>query len=414
MRKFFIFVFIFCLSPSWVFAQDQYVLSGFISQGKKSTAEDFLEEKSDEEYRFSKYSLNLKDKGFKGFKFDLGYLVTRKDYSEEDVLDNRSYSLNNNWEYYLRKDKEQSLKFKFELTHQQKRYPNSAIREYDRLRIAPVLRLERKDLYVLEGALGINDYNFLETGDKDQTKFFTRLSGKRFLLDKKLFLSSGYKVNHERRETLNRQRSQHNVDGGLEYKFDNFWLYKFSLRAFWGERDSKEEEESDDDFDYRYKSYIVKTTHKLREKIQTSFKYCFQKKDYFSADLDSSVYYVENRLNYELLEDKVQRLSLLFIALHKEADYSLKRENEYKKETAEFKVAYNRKGNYKFSGAVRGDFYDYFASFKDKRVYYGLVYVEKCIGELLVFGDFQYKYNNYKQQNNNEHLVLKVGFKGKY
>jgi len=395
---------------------DDFVLSGYTEIGKRSTAEDYEEEGTDDDYAYQNYHLKLEQEVSDRLSYDLSSFIYKKDYKPRDSLDNISRLFKTNWSYYLRKLKEDSLKLDFKLKYKEKRYKNTPSSEYDQISAAPTLTFKKKDLYTVDLTAGIDNYDYLAPGAKDQLKIFSKIGGDRYFLDKKLMLTSSYKIETTEQKKIDRKRTKHEVMGGFDYLFDLPWLYKITTRAGWGQRDTKGEEERDEDFDYDYWSYYTKTEHRISPKLKTGLKYQYFKKDYISADLDHRGFYIQNGWDYEILDDEKQRWGLEFNIEHKDVDYTLKTGNNYKKETAELKASYQRKKNWKTSVSLEENFYDFNDSSNDKKRYYAKLSVEKLFfkGDVVLFADLKYRYTDYEQKDDSSTEAVRLAFKYKF
>ena len=395
---------------------DDFVLSGYTEVGKRSTAEDYEEEDTDEDYTYQNYHLKLEQKISDRLSYDVSLFVYDKDYKGRDSLDNISRIFKTNWSYYLKKLKEESLELDFKVKYKEKRYKNSPSNEYDEIRAVPTLTFKKKDIYTIDLALGIDNFDYLAEGQKDQFKVFTQVGGKRYLLEKKLMLAGSYKIENTEQEKINRKRTKQEVAGGFDYLFDLPWLYKIITRAGWGQRDTKEDEERDEDFDYEYWSYYTKTEHRINPKLKTDLKYQYFKKDYISADLDHRGFYLQNNWDYEILDDEKKRVWLDLGFEHKDIKYNLKSDNDYQKETVEAKLSYKRKKNWQTSAGLEQNFYDFNDSSNDKKRTYVKLSAEKLFleGDLVLSLDLKYRYTDYKQKDDKDQEAVRVAFKYKF
>ncbi|MDP3732279.1 MAG: hypothetical protein Q8R31_04540 [Candidatus Omnitrophota bacterium] len=423
---------------------DDFVLIGYTEVGKRSTAEDYEEEGTDDDYAYQNYHLKLEQEVSDRLSYDISSFIYKKDYKSRDSLDNISRLFKTNWSYYLRKlkpagsgwasdspsHKEDFLKLDFKLRYKEKRYKNTPGSEYDQINAAPTLTFKKKDLYAVDLTAGIDNYDYLALGQKDQLKIFSSLGGDRYFLGKKLMLTSAYKIETLEQKITNRKRTKQEVMGGFDYLFDLPWLYKpagsglasdsqshkITTRAGWGQRDTKEDEERDEDFDYEYWSYYTKTEHRINPKLKTDLKYQYFKKDYVGSDLDHRGFYIQNGWDYEILDDEKQRWGLEFNIEHKDVDYTLKTGNNYKKETAELKANYQRKKNWKTSVSLEENFYDFDDSSNDKKRTYVKLSGEKLFfeGDLVLSLDLKYRYTDYEQKEDKEQEAVRIAFKYRF
>lgn len=401
--------------PSLAHADD-FTSSGYSEAGKRSTAEDYEEEGRDDDYAYQNYHLKLLQESSGRLDYDISSFIYKKDYKSRDSLDNISRLFKTGWSYYLKEVKEEHLKLDFKLRYKEKRYKDTPGNEYDQISAAPTLTFKKRDLYTVDLTAGIDNYDYLAPGAKDQLKIFSSIGGDKYFQDKKLMLTGSYKVENTAQEKIDRKKTKQEILGGIEYIFELPWIYKIANRLEWGQRDTKEEEERDEDFDYEYWRYYTKTEHRLSPKLKTTLKYQYFKKDYISADLDHRGFYIRNSWDYEILDDKKQRAGFDFGLEHKDVRYGLKSGNDYQKETVEVKAAYQRKKDWQAALRLEQNFYDFNDSNNDKGRTDVKLSAEKLFleGNLVLSLDLKYKYTNYGQKHDKEQEAARISFKYRF
>lgn len=410
-RRLLLFLACFLLLPSLSTAS---VLSGYFETGGRSQAEDFEEEDDDKEYTFRNYHLKFRHRATDRFSYDFSSFLYDKDYKSENSLDNTSAILKANGSYLLNRQK--SLRLDIKLKYREKRYRNSPSGEYDQIMFSPKLVYVRKDSHKIDLSAGINNYDYTAPGGNDQLKLFSRLGAKKYLLEKKLVIVSSVKFETGAYKRAKRRKNKNDFMLGFSYKIDSPVIYKITARSGFGQRDTKDNDERDEDFDYKYSQFYVKTEHRINPKTATDIKYLYFKKDYLTADLDHSGFYIRNNWKYKVLADEIQDLYFGLACKHKETDYALKPGNDYKKDTIGIKGTYRRKKNWKASAAVEGNFYNFRDPGKDKNRYYGRLSFEKSFPAkaLTLSADFRYKYTDNKQANNTEEASVRLAFKYRF
>ena len=152
-------------------------------------------------------------------------------------------------------------------------------------------------------------------------------------------------------------------------------------------------------------------------------KYQYFKKDYITADLDHKGFYIQNGWDYEILDYEKSRIWLDLGLEHKDADYSLKTINSYKKETAEIKINYIRKkdrytdnAGWKISTSLEGNYYNFEDFNDDKSRYYVRLSGEKYFvdGNLVLGLDFKYRYTDYELKDDTVRDAVRVTFRYNY
>src|SRR4030065_936830 len=104
-RAFFLIIGLLVL-PSFAHAHD-FTLSGYTEAGKRSTAEDYEEEDTDDDYTYRNYHLKFGQEISDRLSYDISSFFYDKDSQSKDSLDNISRLFKTN---YIRKLSEESLK----------------------------------------------------------------------------------------------------------------------------------------------------------------------------------------------------------------------------------------------------------------------------------------------------------------
>jgi len=392
-----------------------FTLNGYFETGRKSQAEDFEEEDEDREYTYQNYHLRLEHKFSDRLLYEVGSFIYDKDYRSHDPLDNISKIFNTRGIYYLRKQRQEFLKLDIKLKYREKRYRNTPSSEYDQLMFSPELTYD-KDSYEINLSTGINNYDYIISEGNDQLKFFSGLGAKRYLLEKKLMFTSSYKFEITTHKRADRRKNKDDFVFGFDYIFDIPVMYKITARAKLGQRDTKDDDERDEDFDYKYREFYIKTEHRINPKVRTDLKYQYFKKDYLTTELDHSGFYIQNSWRYNILDDDTQGLYFNFIARHKDVNYTIKTGSGYKKETLDIKGTYRKKKNYETSVSLERDFYNYRDSSNDRNRYSAILSFEKLFPEkdLSLSMNFKYRYTDNKQANDTEDESVRVAFEYKF
>ncbi|OGS33235.1 MAG: hypothetical protein A2474_00840 [Elusimicrobia bacterium RIFOXYC2_FULL_34_12] len=402
---------------------NKFNLSGYAEINKRSTSEDFEEEDTDDDYTYKNYHIKFGQQVSGRLNYDFSSFIYSKDYNAKDYLDNVSKIFKTNWSYYIKKNKEQVIELGLNLKYREKRYESSPKNEYNQFTAVPAFSYAKKDFYTIDLSAGIDNFNYLEPKENIQHKLFGKIGGKRYFLDKKLALTSSYRVERLNKENINRKRTKHDIMGGFDYIFDILPIYKITTRINRGQRDTKDEDNRDEDYDYEYQQYYTKTAHKISSKLNTNIKYQYFKKDYITADLDHKGFYIQNGWDYEILDYEKSRIWLDLGLEHKDADYSLKTINSYKKETAEIKINYIRKkdrytdnAGWKISTSLEGNYYNFEDFNDDKSRYYGRLSGEKYFvdGNLVLGLDFKYRYTDYELKDDTVRDAVRVTFRYNY
>ncbi|MEF9426120.1 MAG: hypothetical protein L0956_02720 [Candidatus Mariimomonas ferrooxydans] len=250
----------------------------------------------------------------------------------------------------------------------------------------------------------------------DQFKFFSKVAAKRYLFEKRLVLASSYKLEITAHKRADRRKNKNDFMAGFDYRFNKPLIHKITARAKLGQRDTKDDDERDEDFDYRYREFYIKIESRITSKIRATSKYHYFRKDYLTADLDHSGFYILIIWRYTMLADETQGLYFNLISKHKEVDYTIKQGSNYKKETLEIKGNYRRKKKWKVSVSLQGSIYDLKDSARDKNRYYSKISFDKLFPEknLVLSLYFKYKYTDNRQANNTEAESVRLAFRYKF
>ncbi len=400
------------LLPLFCSAAD-LTLSGYVETGDRSQAEDLEEEESDREYRFQNYHVKFTHKPSGPLSYEVSSFIYDRDYRSQDSLDNISRIFKAGGSYYLKKLKNNSLKLSLKLKYKEKRYRDSPSKEYDQVMLVPKLTYTEKDSHAINLAAGVNNYDYTGTGTKDQLRFFSRLGAKKYLLKKKLLLASSYKFEATTHRNAGRQKNKNDLMLGFEYLFKNQLIHKIAVRAELGQRDTKDDDARDEDFDYKHRRFHLRTESRLTKKIQTGLKFQYFKKDYLTADLDHSGFYVLGRWKYIVISDADKTFYFNSYSERKDVHYSVKQAGDYIKHSLRIKATYNKKKNWKTSASLQGSFYDYEDKNRNRNRYYARYLFEKMLFKrvLRLTLNLKYKYTDNRQAADTEEQAARLAFK---
>ncbi len=348
--------------------------------------------------------------------YKLGSYFYDKDYSASDSTDNVSRILTANGSYYIRKDKERALKLDVSLKYKEKRYTDSPDSEYDQGVLSPKITYNVKDAYSIYLSAGINNYDYVNNSGKNEFKFFSKLGGKRYLLAKRLVLNSSFRFESSIRKKEDRRKNRNVLVLGGYYILDVPYIYKVTLRAKAGQGDTKDDDHRDDDLDYKFGRFFIKTEHRVTPLVKAAFVFEYFKKDYLTGDLDHRGFYLRNTWRNSVIDDKIRGLYFVLAAGHKEVYYPIKPERDYRKGTLEIKGVFLKKRDWKTSLSLQGDFYSYRDTVRDKNRYYARLLLKRYffIKKLDITLDLKYKYTDNRQENNTEEESARVAFRYRY
>ncbi|OGR97181.1 MAG: hypothetical protein A2902_03600 [Elusimicrobia bacterium RIFCSPLOWO2_01_FULL_64_13] len=393
-----------------------YELGGFYEAGKRSTADDYSEEDDDDLYSYDTSHLKIGYEPFDLHDFGFSSFVTRKNYDLKNELDNVSRLYSGHWTGFLKKEKDTSLRARFRARYRQKRFGDNPAGEYDQAAGSAGLDYKSPEGHSLGMSAGADNYNYLAGSSRDQLKFFGEAEAKAVLLEKKLELESGYKVSTARERRLDRKRTQQEVSGGMDALFGHFLISRLRLRGAWGQRDTKDGEERDEDRDFEFWRAYARTDHPFLPWMGTHFKLELFKKDYVDFDLDHSGFEFENGWDWRLFSDGSRSFTVELDGRFKELEYDLAPARNYRKKTLESRIAYRRKRSWKASAGVEGSFYDYSNPANDKTRAYVLLSGEKSFldGKFSGSLDLKFRFTDNKFKEDDKQQAARVSVNRKF
>lgn len=386
-------------------------ISSYSETGKRSTAEDYEEEDGDDDYTYSNYQVKFKQDLSERFGYDVSSFRYIKDYDSSDALDNKSQIYKINWFCYIRKQKERSLKFDLKILYKEKGYYDSPEREFSQFMLSPSLTFKKEGLYALNLLTGFNKYDYITADQNDQLKYLLKIDWYRYFMEKKWMITGYHAAEYLNHTQIDRVRLKNNRMVGLDYVPAKPYIQKIEARFKWGQRDTKDDDEHDEDSDYKFRQYNVKTSHKICEKLSTGLQYDYFIKDYNVLALDHKGFYIVNGYDYEILEDKAQRAWLDFDLSRKDTRYIEKTGNDYRKIAAAVQLNYSRKKNWKASLGIEGSFYRYDDEENDKERYYAKLSGEKHLfnSNLNLNADLKYRFTDYGRKLDDEQGSARFG-----
>lgn len=135
-----------------------------------------------------------------------------------------------------------NTKLDVNLRYREKRYRDSPSDEYDQLVFSPKITHARKEVYDIYLGTGINNYDYIKSGEKDQNNIFVKMGARRYLYSKKLVMHSSYRFEAATRRKEARQKNKHDLMFGGYYIPALPQVKKITFRAKVGQGDTKDSE----------------------------------------------------------------------------------------------------------------------------------------------------------------------------
>ena len=389
------------------------VVGGYFDIGKRDVFEDFDDEGPDDQYTYRTYHLQYDDTASDRLQYGGSTFQKAKTYKNDGDLDNRTSTYKGNAAYNL--STENPLLAGLDMRHTLKRFNNSPRNEFDQNVINPSLTKYKTDLYRLTLDAAVDDVRYPHAGEKDETTWSGKIGGNRYLDGGRANLTSSYSfAKTEKRQTY-RERTKQDWSGKGTCKFDGSWIDKAALLVHAGQRDSKEDENYDIDYDYRYWSADAQTYHSLGADTDMTLEYMALKKDYVHYDRDHSDYSVQNQWKKVFIRNDLARFWASVLLGHQRVDFPMRSEDDLKRETVSLKAVYQRKTNWTATLLAESNFYDFRNSQKDKKRYdVTLIWNKDLLGGSLDFTlSGKYSYTDYRAKNDTERGSVRAEFEYK-
>ncbi len=328
-----------------------------------------------DDYVYHGYHLGLNQKVNPVFEYRISGFYYDKKYQDFGDLNNTSKALNSSVTYLLKDTKTDSLKLDVDLKYRQKRYENSPDAEYNQLRLAPEIKYEVKDIYAVGLAAGINNFNYLHR--EDENRIFGQISGKKYLLDKRLVLNSWFRIEDADEHQTLRSRIKTVINAGADYKARLVWLENIAGRIETGKGDTRDEDVEDTDLDYKYSQVNIRTEHKVLAEVETDLAWEYLQKEYLGSNLDFKSFSIANGWKYRFLSLDLG---------HKEVDYEILSNGNYRRETVGVGARYSQRMDWNARAGIEGNYYRYENGVNDKNRYKVIIGGEKVLTKQVRLG----------------------------
>lgn len=414
MKKIFLpsILLLFCLVFQGSQLQAQTVtLLGKTEFGRRATSEET--EAQEDEVSVSRHSLEVDARANEKFSAEARAAYWEKDYRSLNELDNitRVYGLTP--ALLLFRKEAHALQFRFRFTRREKRYPEQDALNFNQVSLYPTFLLEKKKNYSISAGVGWNDYHYLTDTGKDQTIYFQETKVKKTLLDERLDLKSSYRVEMNNFEREGKEKIKHEISAGGRYQFYQPWLESLQLSGSFGKRDTKEVEERDEDVDFSFWEYRLKSEHPLRPDILGMFQYLTFENDFRTNRFDSKGWEVRSDLDYLWVETNVGKLQLEFRGKYKTVEYSADPKSSYRRIAAKLGSSYLRKKDWKVALGYEANVYRFDLSSQDKIRHLFLVEGARWLreGKFYVALLLNYRFLDYSQDPDNHSLSSTLSFR---
>lgn len=279
------------------------------------------------------------------------------------------------------------------------------------------LAFKEKDTWSLALSTGVNDYHYPEAQDKDQLKRIGKIEVTRFIVPGTLETIASYRREESDRIQAGKDTSKEISLSGFNYKTSIPYIKVVSFRIEDGERDTKDEEERDEDLDYSYEKWYITTQSQISSRFNSNTKYQQWRKDYLTQDLDHEGFYITSNSRYELIDTDVMRVYINLDLEHKEMDYTINDLLSYDKDSLETKATYHQKKSWKYSLGTRIENYDYPTDpSRNRDTYYTKMSLEKEFngGDSTLSIDLKYKFKDFDEDSDTEQDSIRLTFEQRF
>lgn len=338
------------------------VISSSYEFGERQITDLIENRDSLDNFDYFKYRLRIKQDIKNSFNYNISYIRQKRDYETRDSLD----SMANEYKLGLNFLLSELTQLQAGLGHKEKHYKNTPSSEYNRDALNINLKHKLNPALSFGFDLGIINYDYLQDSTSSQHKIHAGINAACLFLDKRLNLGGFYRLQSVDQKGNKADRSEQIIGADINYKFNLKYLKTVGLTLEHGRDDTKEIEERDDNLRYRYTKWALKSNHPLSERLDTSFRYGHNRRDYFDSTSDYRGWFLENETDYEIFTSKQSALASSVKSEHKETDYHLDDLLNYLKDSLGIELAYSRKKNYKIIPSFTFSQYNYPANLNHK------------------------------------------------
>ncbi len=360
---FLIFVSFSISNFSLSFAQTLTFL-GETELGQRSVSEE--SDAQEDDLYLSKYSVGVDFKPTEKFRAEAKTAYWEKDYKTFNDLDNitRVYGVTSS--YLLFRKESQALLFRFRANRREKRYPKQTALNFNQLTFQPTFLLEKRNDYSLSFGMGWNEYQYLTQGGKDQTVFYQETKVKKTLLEERLDLKSSYRVEVHEFERAGREKLKQEIEAGGTVQLYLLWLDSLGASGSFGKRDSKEIEGRDEDEDFSFWEYRLKSEHSLRDDLIGRLQFSSFENDFRTNRFDSNGWEVKSDFDYLWKEDPSFKWRFDFEGRYKNVGYPSNSNDDYCRVAAKLGSSYLKKRDWKAALGYETNFYRFNLNSQDR------------------------------------------------
>lgn len=415
MQKSILICFLICVIfiPNTFAFQNQ--ISTTLETGERAITDTIEDRDLSGNLDFYRYRLRLDREISKLTKYNLWYERYYKDYETLDNLDSTS----NEWHFGIDHSfVEKAVKVSLDAGFRDKDYKNASSSEYERSNAAIGLEYKHEGSWALNWDGGFINYDYTKSGN-DQLKLYTKIGGWMKFFDERLKIGPSYKFQKIDDDNTSKDRTENIFTVIPSYKLGMRHFDKISGYYSFGRNDTKdyEDDDRDDDLRLKYAKWHINTEHPLTGNTDTSFKYGQIRRDYQNSGNDYRNWFIENKTDFKIYEDKVKKINFLISGEHKEADYHLADSLNYIKNVVGTKFLYRIKNNWELCPGCVFKKYDYTASptKNEKQYVANLELIKELFNRNLELKlAYKYVWKDYRYKPDIEQWTVKAGIEYRF
>jgi len=392
--------------PVFVYAADEKSskLTTSFDVGEKFT-EVFGYEESDlsDDIRYWRDQASFNQKVDSNLSYTVTQLLESRDFDNYDLYDNEFtqtaissvYKLPKSESFMMPKELRTSYMYKHkDYTHNTTQADNN---DYTQNKFSlGVSYVGDKDNWRIDYDTGVNVFDYSVNSINNESKVFNQVQLKKKLLDNKLSVFTGYKIQYAYRKN-NDDRTEPEESVGFDFQPKLKYLSRISSKFETGKSETREEEVRDDIRDYKYERVVTTIDSPLTPKLSNSFTHRFTERKYANWNKSYHQLRLDDTIRYSQIDDKIRSLFYDATLEYKESGYPQAISSNTIQKAAGLFVTYDKKKDWKIKpGFVyRLKKFQHLQTSDTKRYIYTLGLEKTFNPDLFLAFDYRFEFRNY-------------------
>lgn len=407
----------FILQPlSFLRAEASYSTKVSFQTGEKSQTDNIEERDLSGNYKFYKYSITTKAKLKDSSRFSASYYNYQKNFLN-NKLDARINNYNGSFFIPLRENNVFTLSNKLNYELLTKRYKDNDTGEYDRNSIYNEIKLEYNNIYSIEAAAGLTDYEYIKYSAANLLKTFLKLAPEIKISDD-ITVSGYYKRLLADTPSNNKDYSEDTLSIRPVMKLACPYFYKIRTHFEQGRCDTRDtKEDREDSLRFKYKLWDITGYFKPHEKLKTELTYGQKNRDYIISLNDYNNWFINLENDYELIKNNHFGLHLITTGEHKETDFNRNNILSYIKNSYSMRLNIIQKEDWSVKPSLQITNYNYpSGSTSDQTSYQLSLPIIKYLRSEndILEAEYYYKWKDYQDKPNDEQWALNLSYNIKF